>query len=505
VTQIVPAASVLLTRGAETRDVFLVRRAATLKFFGGFWAFPGGKVDPADANTPLSRPDSGDPLLPRRITAARELFEETGILLARRGDGTIPATLPDFESLRRAVLEEESTFADVLERLCLSVWADDFTPIGSVTTPPFVPSRFDTTFFLAHQPADQHAHVQLGELDQGEWATPSAMLARWQRGEVLVSPPSVMTLQLLEGRPVSEAPARVGPMLRSLAKGKIHPIYFAPDVQLIPLRTIALPPSSHTNTYLVGRDPAYLLDPGPDEPAEQQRLFDVLDDARAEGKRLAAIVLTHHHPDHVGAVRACASRYQVPIWAHPLTGHALPELSIGRILNDGDKLDLGTRPDGIGNWHLEALHTPGHAPGHLAFFEPSYRLLIAGDMVSTLSSIVIAPPDGDLRVYLNSLQRLLALNSRLLLPAHGNVTARPRETIEEGLAHRAKREEQLLAALRPEARSIPDLAGELYRGLPADLMLFAELQTLAGLRKLEHEGRAQREQESWRVRTTSVA
>jgi glyoxylase-like metal-dependent hydrolase (beta-lactamase superfamily II) len=149
------------------------------------------------------------------------------------------------------------------------------------------------------------------------------------------------------------------------------------------------------------------------------------------------------------------------------------------------------------------LHTPGHAPGHLAFYEPHYRLIFAGDLVSTLSSVVIAPPDGDLAVYLESLGRLRSLDCRLLLPAHGSASARPRETIDECLAHRAKREEQLLAALASGPRTVAELVPELYRGLPEGLTRLAALQVLAGLRKLEGEGRARASadggREDWRL------
>src|SRR6202040_1481243 len=106
-------------------------------------------------------------------------------------------------------------------------------------------------------------------------------------------------------------------------------------------------------------------------------------------------------------------------------------------IQDGDRLDLGTRPDGIGEpggvsprgWDLQALHTPGHASGHLAFYEPHYRLLFAGDMVSTISSVVIAPPDGDLTIYLESLRRLAALDCGLLLPGHGSVSSESQKTL----------------------------------------------------------------------------
>jgi glyoxylase-like metal-dependent hydrolase (beta-lactamase superfamily II) len=310
-------------------------------------------------------------------------------------------------------------------------------------------------------------------------------------GECLLSPPTIMTLAGIRGRPVDEAPARLGPLLQALAAGRIHPIYFAPQVLLVPLHTAALPPSSYTNAYLVGRDPAYLIDPGPDDPAEQRRLFDLLDGQIADGLRLAAVVLTHRHPDHVGAAAACADRYRAPVLAHPLTAAALQgKVPVTGLLGGGDRLDLGPCPAG-GTWHLEALHTPGHAAGHLAFYEPRYCLLLAGDLVSTLSSVVIAPPEGDLAQYLASLRRLQGYPSRLLLPGHGGPSNRPAETLAEALAHRAKREAQLLAALGPEPQTVAGLAPELYKGTPAALMRLAELQILAGLRKLEAEGKVE--------------
>src|SRR5262249_40519856 len=160
-----------------------------------------------------------------------------------------------------------------------------------------------------------------------------------------------------------------------------------------------------------------------------------------------AVVLSHQHPDHIGAANAVAERYHLPIWAHPRTAEVVAgKIAVQRTIKDGDRLDLGSAADGC-PWCLEAIHTPGHAAGHLAFYEPHYRLLFAGDMISTLSSIVIAPPDGDLAVYLQSLEKLRKFDTRLLLPSHGSPTVRPAAVLEEALAHRREREQQLLAAL----------------------------------------------------------
>jgi glyoxylase-like metal-dependent hydrolase (beta-lactamase superfamily II) len=299
------------------------------------------------------------------------------------------------------------------------------------------------------------------------------------------------------------------------SSGEIPPIFFAPEVRLIPLRTLALPPTSYTNAYLVGREMSYLIDPGCSEPDEQTRLFRFLDQFVKEGGRLEAIVLTHQHIDHVGAAAVCAERYGLPILAHPLTARALKNnIVVTGTIQDGDRLDLGTPPNGHNgpggingepggvsprNWYLQAIHTPGHASGHLAFFEPHYQLLFAGDMVSTISSVVIAPPDGNLTIYLESLRRLSALDCRLLLPGHGSVSSSPKQTIELCIRHRQEREEQLLAALSSGPRLLEDLLVEVYKGVPEPLMKFARLQLQAGLEKLQREGRVVEGRDLWNL------
>jgi glyoxylase-like metal-dependent hydrolase (beta-lactamase superfamily II)/8-oxo-dGTP pyrophosphatase MutT (NUDIX family) len=482
VSAITPAASVLLTRGPGSRDLYCILRGQHLRFFGGFWAFPGGKVHAQDDHPQLST---------CILAACRELFEETGVLIARRHDGTLPTITADLEACRHALLAETLPFSHMLAEQQLTVHADDFAQIGEITTPKFAPTRYATTFFVAHLPPGQEPHVWPGELERGEWLAGPELLARWRRGECLLTPPSVMTLETLGDSAIDEAPQLLARVFNRLANGATHPIYFAPCVQLIPLKTSALPPSAYTNAFFVGNGPRYLIDPGAHEVPEQERLFEVLDEHTHAGRSLTAVVLTHHHPDHIGAAAACLQRYGVPIWAHPRTAEKLQgRVPVHRLLEDGDRLDLGPCPADGRPWFLEAFHTPGHASGHLAFYDSFYRLLFAGDMISTMTSIVIAPPDGDLAVYLQSLRRLRELPSRLLLPSHGNVSAQPIQAIDSALEHRTKREQQLLDALREGPVAVADLVAQLYRGTPEPLLRFARAQVLAGLLKLQNEGRA---------------
>jgi glyoxylase-like metal-dependent hydrolase (beta-lactamase superfamily II)/8-oxo-dGTP pyrophosphatase MutT (NUDIX family) len=490
VSQITEAASVVLAHSPDSAEVLVVRRSDSLRFFGGYHAFPGGKVSAEDTSI-------ADP---RRAAAARELFEETGILIARRADRSLPTDTGLWTEQRRELLADRLTFTAFLQQAGLKVHADDFLPAGSLVTPPFSTLRFDTAFFVATLPPGQKPEVWPGELTAGFFTSAADLLTRWRRGDCLVTPPTVSILECLRDRPVRELPSRLAPLLERLRVGALPPIPFLPGVFMLPLRTVGLPSAVYTNAFLVGTETRWLIDPGAHEPEEQARLFEAIDALLAEGGRFAGIVLTHWHPDHVGGVTATVQRYALPVWAHPHTAARLADrIQIDHTLEEGDQIDLGMRPDGSGPWHLEARLTPGHAGGHLVFYDPYYRFLLAGDLVSMLSSVVIAPPDGDLQQYLESLRRIRALEVRMLLPAHGTPTIRAQQVLDDALAHRVKREAQLLEALSQQPGGPDDLAARLYEGLPVEMQKLARWQVEAGLEKLRREGRVVETNGAWRL------
>ena len=202
-----------------------------------------------------------------------------------------------------------------------------------------------------------------------------------------------------------------------------------------------------------------MIDPATPEASEQERLG--LDALQAEGRRVERVLVTHHHHDHVGAVQATAERYQVPVAAHPLTLERLPHAPReAQALEDGARIELGSAPDGSTGWHLEALHTPGHDRGHLAFLESRYRSVFLGDLASTVSTIVIDPPEGHLATYLASLRRVASLDLGRGHPAHGPVAREATALLEHYLEHRGRREDKLVAALAAEPRDEDELVVE---------------------------------------------
>jgi endoribonuclease LACTB2 len=447
VSELPLAASVLLARPADD-SVYLVHRAAALRFMGGFVAFPGGKVDPGDGTV--------------ERCAARELFEETGVLL-----GGPPG---DHSELRREVLAGTRPFPDFPSGL--------LAPAGRLITPAFSAARFDTTFFVALLPPGQEAEVWPGELDSGAWWQISDALEAWQRGELLLSPPTFSILEALRGLPAGDWAAALEREIPAAGGRRHPPIWFSHGVRMIPLFSPGLPPMRYTNAFLVGTGPRVLIDPGPTDEAEQESLLE-----EVAGAGIGGIILTHHHPDHVGAAGRVSEELNVPVWAHVDAAARMPHIRIDRFIDDGTVLT-------IGDLELHALLTPGHAPGHLAFWEPRHRLLFAADLVSPLSSMIIDPEDGDVADYLASLHRVRELPARLLLPSHGPPTTRATQLLDKALEHRAAREEQLLAALAAGNRDLRELALELYRGSPEETLRLAERQIESMLIKLRREGRA---------------
>jgi glyoxylase-like metal-dependent hydrolase (beta-lactamase superfamily II) len=235
-----------------------------------------------------------------------------------------------------------------------------------------------------------------------------------------------------------------------------------------------------TNTWLVDEpDGVVVIDPGPDDASHVAAIL------AATGGQVARILLTHTHPDHLGATAALQAATGAPVsaWAKPWFRGFTPTHGIA----DGER---------IGS--LTALHTPGHASDHLCFACDD-GVVFTGDHVMSWSTSIVSPPDGDMAAYMASLRSLLARDDRLYLPGHGPPLPEPAALVRGMLSHRIAREAAVLRALEAGPRTEADLVEALYTGLAAHLVPAARRSVLAHLLKLEADGKVEREGEAWRL------
>jgi glyoxylase-like metal-dependent hydrolase (beta-lactamase superfamily II) len=243
-----------------------------------------------------------------------------------------------------------------------------------------------------------------------------------------------------------------------------------------------------TNTYLVGERRLALVDPGPDDDSHLEAIV------AAVGDRLRWILVTHTHVDHSPLARRLRKETGAEVLgfgpAPAVTVPGLDAFDTGfrpdRRLVDGDRLDTAERA-------IDVVHTPGHASGHLCFRLGAEDLLFSGDHVMEGSTVVIAPPDGDMAEYLEALERVRDLRPGRIAPGHGGMIDDPAAVLDHYLAHRRQRERQVadgLAAAGAGGTTAEELVAAIYLEVPAPLHPIAKYSVWAHLRKLANEGRA---------------
>ncbi len=550
------AASLLLVRdalsedGRSTLEVLMLRRAEREgDLRSGAAVFPGGVVDANDrlAHAHCLGPDDATASrwlglqqggLDYLVAAVRETFEEVGLLLVDSPPD--PAALTPWRDRLNRGEASISTFC-VEHGLRLDLQGLSY--FSHWLTPPGLPQRFDTRFFIAQAPAGQLAQADLGEAVELMWLSPQAALDP-DRGLKLL-PVTQQTLRelaahdsadqaLAAARERAQSPhairltmprraisagadprafrvvlphelpyAEIG-RLDPEGRGHVHSDLMAGRVVHLSERVMRLTAPNPgpmtgpgTNTYLV-RAPAQasdassewtVIDPGPHSQPHLQALL-----AAVAPGRIGRILVTHTHRDHSPGAVALTEATGAPVWGwvaqHPQWQD--PDFAPHYQPQDDERIAIGP------GCTLRVLHTPGHASNHLCYLLEEEALLFTGDHVMQGSTVVINPPDGDMSAYLVSLNELLTVDLQWLAPGHGFLVGEPHQCLRALIAHRLRREAKVhQAVLDAPGLALDDLVKHVYDDVPASLHGVAERSLLAHLLKLQTDQRVEQRQQAW--------
>ena len=261
-------------------------------------------------------------------------------------------------------------------------------------------------------------------------------------------------------------------------------------------RVVANNPSQFTfkgtNTYIVGSGSVAVIDPGPDDEAHRAAIVGAL---AARRERITHIFLTHTHKDHsaglarlaaitgaevlgYGARAGITNATQLSPGAEPhLEADFVPDRALkgGEIITGGD-------------WALEAVHTPGHAPDHICYALADAQVTLTGDHIMGWNTSVVAPPEGNMGNYLRSLEKLVQRPEDTFFPAHGGRVDQGRRLARIFITHRKWRESQILGCLRQGLDTIDLIVPRIYEGLASSLLVAASYSVLAHLELLTENG-----------------
>lgn len=531
-----PAATLILLRDTEHGpQVLLLRRARGAAFLGGAYVFPGGAVDAADGDAATLAlvhgltADAADAHLGTPgalrywITAVRECFEECGVLLACRADESPVGDARWLHAARVALQRGELAFGAWLARERLRVPAHDVVYCDHWITPAGRPRRFDTRFFLARAPSWQAASPDAAEIVDAAWLRPEDALARVREGAMEAAYATRQVLHelarfasvdaTLDGarargpiavrRPVVAQGAQ-GPRVFGEGDAAYAEIRWSDPGEttqttydLVPgapkrldawVTRIIAPNGSvmtgpGTNTYLVGEASLVVIDPGPSIDAHLEAVL-----AAAAG-RIRWIACTHTHRDHSPAALRLAQATGAPLIGLPPPPHPGQDATFRP-----DRLPRADERLVLGDVVLHVVHTPGHASNHCCYRLEATGMLFTGDHVMQGSTVIIDPPDGDMRAYLASLERLLALEMAIIAPGHGYLIGAPHDEVRRLMAHRLAREARVVDALRALGPAPLDtLLPRVYADVPVQKHRAASRSLLAHLAKLAAEDRVREE------------
>jgi glyoxylase-like metal-dependent hydrolase (beta-lactamase superfamily II)/8-oxo-dGTP pyrophosphatase MutT (NUDIX family) len=474
------ATIVLLRDGAGGLECLLTTRPRSMRFMGGAAVFPGGAVAAADLDPRWEKASAIDAeeagrrigiadaaaALGAYVCALREAYEEVGFIV---GAGSL-------EQVGRADADDAGTFLQACLDAGVILGTDVLVPAGRWVTPLGSPMRFDARFFLARVSPDWEPRPDPTEVDECYWTTPGAALDALARGRLVMAPPTIEMLQRLADFPTARAAIDGGAQVG--AEGSVLATAVGPGVTLVLAPNPGVMTGPGTNTYVIGPGPSVVVDPAMDDGRYLDRVLE------ATGGAIDQIVVTHRHPDHVGGAGELRALTGAPVRAFgDADAGGAPVVPI----DEGDSIE-------IADLTLTVLHTPGHASDHVSLVLGD--AIFAGDNILGEGTAVIAPPDGDMRAYLRTLERLRALGPRRIYPGHFRPLDDGLAVIDGYIEHRHRRHTAILAAIaRPS--TVEEIVARVYADTPRELHPIAVHSVEAHLQMAREEGTAQVEQGRW--------
>ena len=274
-------------------------------------------------------------------------------------------------------------------------------------------------------------------------------------------------------------------METDLGAGKL--VQLAPGVNRLIAPNPGMMTGPGTNTYILGDKEVAVIDPGPVIDSHIDLICELTPGP------IKWILVTHTHPDHSPAVALLAERTGAEKLGRPAPDgqHQDKTFEPDRILDDGDIFETA-------EFELEVIHTPGHASNHLCYLKKESGWLITGDHIINGSTVVIDPPDGNMVDYLNSLEKLMDKDLKVIAPGHGDPIDTPYEAIDWIIKHRLEREAKVVAELEAHPNStISELLPHVYGDVHEKLFSVAERSLLAHLLKLEDDKSAKLDGDHW--------
>lgn len=428
-------------------EMFFIKRQDYLPVFPGYYATPGGKVDKTDSEVPLIEPIWPSHIRPQILHALiREVKEELNYDL--------------LEGIKRGEV--------------LNIY-----DIGTATTPEFNPYRFKNYYFRITLSQAIKFEMDSNEVEFGEWNTPANLLERYKQGAVLAVPPAIVLLETYKNNMDHKTPIDMNlPYDSDLEVPMIESIFGVR--QFLPLSN-TFPPANRTNSFIIGDEGKikYLIDPSPKNTEELKKFIKAISKIGFD-----RIFLTHHHPDHYEFSRDLALLFKTPMEMSQYTYN-----KIGKEYFSG--IDVVFRKEGeiltqsLGQ-DVFIYEVPGHDEGQLALAPRNLHWFLVGDLIQTIGTVVIGDDEGDMQKYFSSLERVIKLNPKNIIPSHGIIIGGVHKLVET-LNHRKMREAKIIEMLK-ENKSKEEMLAVIYEGLKPELIPYALKTIEAHLKKIKDEG-----------------